>query len=87
VRKRAEGFDYEAAAPSRDEKGRGAESRKEKVESRMERRNARPPKLEPKLPGNSMHGSGDAAHRHGGQSFRNFSSTSRLRRRSYRRHR
>jgi ATP-dependent RNA helicase RhlE len=87
VRKRAEGFDYNAAPPPRDERGRGGENRKEKVESRMERRNARPPKLEPKLPGNSMHGSGDAAHRHGGRSFRNFSSTSRPRRRSYRRHR
>src|ERR1700740_2667845 len=69
VRKRAEGFDYEAAASPRDERGRGAESRKEKVESRMERRNARPPKLQRKLPGNSMHGSGDATVRTKGRFF------------------
>jgi ATP-dependent RNA helicase RhlE len=74
VRKRAEGFDYDAAAPPRDERGRG------------ERRHS-PPKFEPQLPGNSTRGGSDAAQRHGGRSLRNFSSTSRPRRRSYRRHR
>jgi ATP-dependent RNA helicase RhlE len=47
VRKRAEGFDYNAAAPPREERGRG------------ERRFSQP-KMEPKLPGNSPRGSGDA---------------------------
>src|ERR1700730_1467764 len=74
VRKKAEGFDYNQAAPPRDERGRGA--------ARVSQR-----KIEPRLPGNSSRGSGDAAHRHGGRRFQNFSSTSRLRRRSYRRHR
>src|ERR1700736_3067927 len=71
VRKRAEGFDYDAAAPPRDERGRG------------ERRHS-PQKFEPQLPGNSTRG-GDAAQRNGGRSLRNFSSTSRPPRRSYRR--
>jgi ATP-dependent RNA helicase RhlE len=73
VRKRAEGFDYNAAAPSRDERGRGG-------------RPHSPPEFEPKFPGNSSR-SDDAAQRHGAQKFRNFPSTSRPRRRSYRRHR
>src|SRR5947209_16422335 len=60
VRKKAEGFDYNQAAPPRDEKGRGRGSRREKAESRRERRNARPP--EPRLPGNSPRGSGEAPH-------------------------
>jgi hypothetical protein len=47
VRKRAEGFDYNAVAPGREERGRG------------ERRFSQP-KMEPKLPGNSPRGSGDA---------------------------
>jgi ATP-dependent RNA helicase RhlE len=47
VRKRAEGFDYDAAAPPREERGRG------------ERRVVQP-RREPKLPGNSPHGSGDS---------------------------
>ena len=47
VRKRAEGFDYNAVAPVREERGRG------------ERRFSQP-KLEPKSPGNSPRGSGDA---------------------------
>jgi len=47
VRKRAEGFDYNAAAPPREERGRG------------ERRFS-PPKVEPKLPGNSPRRSGEA---------------------------
>jgi hypothetical protein len=72
VRKRAEGFDYNAAAPPRDERGR------------VERRHW-PPKIEPRLPGNSSRGSGDAVQRHGGRS--SFSPASRPRRRSYRRHR
>src|SRR5436189_219851 len=47
VRKRAEGFDYNAAAPPREERRRG------------ERRVSQP-KVEPRLPGNSPRGSGDA---------------------------
>ena len=70
VRKRAEGFDYNAAAPER-------EGKREK-----------PKKIEPRLPGNSAHGSGEATHRGGGRMPRGFSSTNnRPRRRSYRRHR
>jgi ATP-dependent RNA helicase RhlE len=46
VRKRAEGFDYNAAAPPREERVRG------------ERRFSQP-KMEPKLPGNSPRGSGE----------------------------
>jgi ATP-dependent RNA helicase RhlE len=72
VRKRAEGFDYNAAAPSRDETGR-------------EERRQSPPRVEPKPPGNSFHGSGDATVRN--SSRRSFAPTNRLRRRSYRRHR
>jgi ATP-dependent RNA helicase RhlE len=74
VRKRAEGFDYDAAAPPREERNRG------------ERRFSRP-KMEPKSPGNSARGSGEAAQRNSGRRPRGFSSTSRPRRRSYRRHR
>jgi ATP-dependent RNA helicase RhlE len=54
VRKRAEGFDYNAAAPPREDKGRG------------ERRFSSP-KMEPKSPGNSGHGAGDAAQRNNGR--------------------
>src|SRR5438067_2343201 len=72
VRKRAEGFDYNAPAPPRDERGRG------------DRRQSSP-KMEPKLPGNFSHGSGDGAQRNSGR--RSFAPTNRLRRRSYRRHR
>ena len=71
VRKKAEGFDYEAAAPAGE--GRG------------ERRHFQP-KIEPKLPGNSARGSGEAVQRHNGRPPRGFSST-RPPRRSYRRHR
>src|SRR5712671_3885246 len=46
VRKRAEGFDYNAAGPPREERGRG------------QRRQAAP-KMEPRSPGNSPRGSGD----------------------------
>lgn len=73
VRKKAEGFDYDAPAPPRDQRGRG------------ERRSFQP-KIEPKLPGNSVRGSGDAVQRHNGRPPRGFSST-RPPRRSYRRHR
>ena len=73
VRKRAEGFDYNQAAPPRDERGRGA---------RVPQR-----KIEPRLPGNSPRGSGDAPHGQIGWRFRNASSNNRPPRRSYRRHR
>ena len=48
VRKRAEGFDHNAAAPTREERGRG------------ERRSF-PPKIEPRLPGDSSPGGGEAS--------------------------
>src|SRR6266498_1610820 len=73
VRKKAEGFDYNQAAPPRDERGRGA---------RVPQR-----KIEPRLPGNSSRGSGDAPHGQIGWRFRNASSNNRPPRRSYRRHR
>ena len=73
VRKKAEGFDYNQAAPPRDERGRGA---------RVPQR-----KIEPRVPGNSPRGSGDAPHGQIGWSFRNASSNNRPPRRSYRRHR
>src|SRR5438128_3299551 len=73
VRKKAEGFDYNQAAPPRDERGRGARVRQRKIE--------------PRLPGNSPRGSSDAPHGQIGWSFRNASSNNRPRRRSYRRHR
>ncbi len=60
VRKRAEDFDYNAAAPPREDRGRG---------------DRRQPKMEPKSPGNSTRGSGDAAQRNSGQRPRGFSST------------
>jgi ATP-dependent RNA helicase RhlE len=72
VRKRAEGFDYNAAAPPREERGRG------------ERRFSQP-RIEPKAPGNSARGSGEAAERNSGRRPRGFSSTRRSRQRSYRR--
>jgi ATP-dependent RNA helicase RhlE len=74
VRKRAEGFDYNAEAPARDERGRG------------ERRDSRP-KLEPRLPGNSPRGSGEPTRAGGDRNFRNAPGNNRLRRRSFRRHR
>src|SRR2546423_10994410 len=74
VRKKAEGFDYNQAAPPRDERGRG------------ERRHS-PPKMEPRLPGNSPRGNGDAPHGNVGWRFRNAPSNNRPSRRSYRRHR
>lgn len=74
LRKRAEGFDYNAEPPPREERGRG------------QRREARP-KFEPKLPGNSPHGSGDARPAIGGRNFRNVSRNNGFGRRSFRRHR
>jgi ATP-dependent RNA helicase RhlE len=73
VRKKAEGFDYKEAAPPRDERNRRT--------ARGQR------KIEPRLPGNSPHGSGDARHGQIGRRFRNASSNNRPPRRSYRRHR
>ena len=73
VRKKAEGFDYEQAAPLGENRGRGA---------RVPQR-----KIEPRLPGNSPRGSGDAPHGNVGWRFRNASSNNRPPRRSYRRHR
>jgi ATP-dependent RNA helicase RhlE len=76
VRKKAEGFDYNAAAPPREQQRRG------------DPRTSRPGKIEPRLPGNSGHGSGQAFHRGSGHPPRGYSSTNhRPRRRSYRRHR
>jgi ATP-dependent RNA helicase RhlE len=73
VRKKAEGFDYNQAAPPRDELGRGARVPQRKIESRGA--------------GNSSRGSGNAPHGQIGWRFRNASSNNRPRRRSYRRHR
>lgn len=72
VRKKAEGFDYNQAAPPRDEQRRGARV---------------PRKIEARQPGNSSRGSNDAAHGQIGWRFRNASSNNRPPRRSYRRHR
>src|SRR4051812_41081670 len=75
VRKKAEGFDYNAAAPPGEERRRG------------EPRSNRAPKVEPRLPGTSARGSGEAVQRHGKQ-FRNASAPNgRSRRGSFRRHR
>ena len=75
VRKKAEGFDYDAAAPPRDERRRG------------EPRGFRPKKIEPRLPGNSPQRAGESKQGHG-RNQRGFSSMNqRPRRRSYRRHR
>ncbi len=73
LRKKAEGFDYNAAGPPREERRRG------------ETRSTRPEKVEPRLPGNSARGSGDPTQRSNGRTFApaNF----RPRRKSYRRHR
>ena len=73
VRKKAEGFDYNQAAPPRDERGRGARVPQQKIE--------------PRVAGNSPRGSGNAPHGQIGWSFRNASSNNRPPRRSYRRHR
>jgi len=74
VRKKAQGFAYDEPAPLGDERGRG--------QSRISKR-----KIEPRLPGNSPHGSGQAPHSNGGRRFRNAPSNNRPPRRSYRRHR
>jgi ATP-dependent RNA helicase RhlE len=74
VRKKAEGFDYQAGPPSGEERGRG------------ERRGFRAAKVEPRLPGTSAHGSGDPVQRNGRQ-FRSASANHRPARRSFRRHR
>ncbi|MEY2481691.1 MAG: ATP-dependent helicase RhlE [Verrucomicrobiota bacterium] len=55
VRKKAEGFDYNAAAPPREDRGRG------------EQRRARPEKIEPRLPGNSPQGRRSASQRDDGR--------------------
>src|SRR5256885_3301206 len=73
LRKKAEGFDYNQAAPPRDERRRGARVRQRRIE--------------PRLPGNSSRGSGDAPQGQIGWRFRNASSNNRPPRRSYRRHR
>src|SRR4051812_30479158 len=75
VRKKAEGFDYDAAAARGEDRGRG------------QARPVRQPKIEPRLPGNKAHGGGEATERKGGLR-RGFSATNnRPPRRSYRRHR
>src|SRR5213082_1193382 len=61
VRRKAEGFDYNAAAPEGEHRRRG------------EARPVRPQKIEPRLPGNSPRGTGDARQRKGDRS-RGFSS-------------
>ena len=73
VRKKAEGFDYNQAAPPRDEQRRGARSPQRKIEPRQR--------------GNPSRGSDDAQHGQIGWRFPNASSNNRPRRRSYRRHR
>jgi hypothetical protein len=73
VRKKAEGFDYNQAAPPREERGRGTRVPQQKSERRA--------------PGNSPHGGGNARQGDVGWNFRNASSNNRPRRRSYRRHR
>src|SRR4051812_21172941 len=75
VRKKAEGFDYNAAAPEGEHRRRG------------EARPLRPQKIEPRLPGNNPRGSGEARTGAGARP-RGFASTNnRPPRRSYRRHR
>jgi len=73
VRKKAEGFDYNQAAPPREERGRGTRVPQQKSERRA--------------PGNSSRGGGNARQGDVGWNFRNASSNNRPRRRSYRRHR
>jgi ATP-dependent RNA helicase RhlE len=73
VRKKAEGFDYNQAAPPRDERGRETRGPQRKIEARVA--------------GNSPRGSGNAPDGQVGWRFRNASSNNRPRRRSYRRHR
>jgi ATP-dependent RNA helicase RhlE len=75
VRKKAEGFDYNAAAPEGEHRRRG------------ESRPVRPPKAEPRLPGNSPRGSGDARQWTSARPRGLSAANERPRRRSYRRHR
>jgi ATP-dependent RNA helicase RhlE len=75
VRKKAEGFDYNAAAPEGEHRRRG------------ETRASRPPKVEPRLPGNSPRGSGDSTQWKGAPPRGFASANQQPRRRSYRRHR
>jgi len=56
VRKKAEGFDYNQAAPPRDERGRGARAGQQKIE--------------PRLPGNSPRGNGRSEERRVGKECR-----------------
>jgi ATP-dependent RNA helicase RhlE len=74
VRKRAEAFNYNQAAPPREERGQEAGVRHRKMH-------------QPRSPGDSPRKSGDASHGQIGWRFRNASSNNRPRRRSYRRHR
>jgi ATP-dependent RNA helicase RhlE len=75
VRKKAEGFDYDASGPPREEPRRG------------EARGFRAKKMEPRLPRNSSRESGDVIQRNGGRPRGSSSTNYRPRRRSYRRHR
>ncbi len=70
VRKRADGFDYKAEAPPREARGRGE---------------VRPQKIEPRLPGNTTRGSGEA--RPGRRVRSSTSANNRPRRTSFQRHR
>ncbi len=62
VRRRAEGFDYNAVSPPREERSNGA-------------RRISSAKVQPKSPGNTARGSGEAAQRDSGRRPRGFSST------------
>jgi ATP-dependent RNA helicase RhlE len=73
LRKKAEGFDYNQPAPTRDEQGRGARGPQRRIDRRV--------------PGNSPRGNGDSKHGQIGWQFRKASSNNRPPRRSYRRHR
>ena len=75
VRKKAEGFDYNAAPPEGEHRRRG------------EARPVRPPKIEPRLPGNSPRGGRGGTQRKGDRSGGFSAANERPRRSSYRRHR
>ena len=62
VRRRAEGFDYNAVSPPREERSNGT-------------RRITTAKVQPKSPGNTARGSGEAAQRDSGRRPRGFSST------------
>jgi ATP-dependent RNA helicase RhlE len=76
VRKKAEGFDYSAAGAFAEEERGGRQAR-----------SVRPEKIEPRLPGNTAGGAGNATQRKGGRPPDFSSANYRPRRRSYRRHR